>query len=68
LSALTLSFLSDFKSYNEINDFRRAVFRNRGPVSIAYNFMTRDSAQSDEVLFRGGLTKTEVVHQPGDNG
>jgi len=52
--------------YFEVNDIARAGFRNRGPVSIAYNFVTRGPAQSDEVLFRAGLTKTSVVHQPGD--
>lgn len=55
------------KQYFEVNDVARAGFKNRGPVSIAYNFVTRGSAQSDEVLFRAGLTKTSVVHQPGDS-
>lgn len=49
--------------YFEVNDVARAGFRNRGPVSVAYNYLT---AQSDEVLFRAGLTFTAVVHQPGD--
>ncbi|WAK02344.1 hypothetical protein [Methylobacter sp. YRD-M1] len=53
--------------YFEVNDVVRAGFRDRGPVSIAYNFVTRGSTQSDEVLFRAGLTKTSVVHEPGDD-
>jgi hypothetical protein len=52
--------------YFEVNDVQRAGFRNRGPVSIAYNFVTRGAGQSDEVLFRAGLTKNAVVHEPGD--
>lgn len=52
--------------YFEINDFQRAGFRNRGPVAAAYNYVTRNASQSDEVLYRVGLTKTAVVHKPGD--
>jgi hypothetical protein len=51
--------------YYEVNDFQRAGFRNRGPIAAAYNFVTRGGSQSDEVLYRVGLTKTAVVHQPG---
>ncbi len=51
--------------YFEINDFRRAGFLNRGPVSVAYNFVTRGGAQSDEVLYRAGLTATSVPHPVG---
>ncbi len=53
--------------YYEINDFVRAGFRNRGPVSAAYNFVTRGATQSDDVLYRAGLTFTSIVHQPGDS-
>lgn len=53
--------------YFEVNDVQRAGFRGRGPVSIAYNFVTRGAGQSDEVLFRAGLTHTAVVHEPGDD-
>ncbi len=53
--------------YFEVNDVQRAGFRDRGPVSIAYNFVTRGAGQSDEVLFRAGLTNTAVVHAPGDD-
>lgn len=53
--------------YFEVNDILRAGFRNRGPVSAAYNFVTTGPSQSDEVLFRAGLTYTSVVHQPGDS-
>ncbi|MDD1621302.1 MAG: hypothetical protein LUQ11_07455 [Methylococcaceae bacterium] len=52
--------------YFEVNDFQRAGFRNRGPVAVAYNFVTRGGAQSDEVLYRAGLTKTAVVHLSTD--
>ncbi|MGJ0429874.1 hypothetical protein [Methylobacter sp.] len=52
--------------YFEVNDVQRAGFRDRGPVSIAYNYVTRGAGQSDEVLFRAGLTHTAVVHEPGD--
>ncbi|MGR8932276.1 MAG: hypothetical protein ACU836_16730 [Gammaproteobacteria bacterium] len=54
------------KQYFEVNDVLRAGFRNRGPVSVAYNYVTRGPSQSDEVLFRAGLTFTSVVHLPGD--
>lgn len=54
--------------YFEINDTLRAGFRVRGPVAIAYNFETRGTAQSDEVLYRSGLTYTSVVHKPGTTG
>lgn len=53
--------------YFEVNDFLRAGFRNRGSVAAAYNFVTRGLNQSDEVLYRAGLTFTSVVHQPGDS-
>ncbi len=52
--------------YFEVNDFLRAGFRNRGPVAVAYNFVTRGPSQSDEVLYRAGLSFTSVVHMPGD--
>lgn len=52
--------------YYEINDFVRAGFNNRGPVSVAYNFVTRGANQSDDVLYRAGLTFTSIVHMPGD--
>lgn len=52
--------------YFEVNDFLRAGFRNRGPIAVAYNFVTRGLNQSDEVLYRAGLTFTSVVHLPGD--
>lgn len=53
--------------YYEINDFKRAGFRNRGPVSAGYNFTTRGGAASDEVLFRVGLTYTSVAHVAGSS-
>jgi len=53
--------------YFEVNDVQRAGFSDRGPVAIAYNFVTRAAGQSDEVLFRAGLTQTAVVHQVGDD-
>ncbi len=52
--------------YFEINDFLRAGFRNKGPIAIAYNFVSRGISGSDEVLYRAGLTYTSVVHLPGD--
>ncbi len=51
--------------YFEVNDFKRAGFRNRGPVSAGYNFVTRGGSASDEVLFRVGLTSTSVAHVAG---
>ncbi|MEQ1560516.1 MAG: hypothetical protein ABL933_16470 [Methyloglobulus sp.] len=51
----------------EVNDFLRGGFRNRGPISIAYNFVTRGAAQSDEVLYRAGLTFTSKVTPPNPN-
>lgn len=53
--------------YYEINDIARAGFRNRAPISAAYNFVTTGPNQSDEVVYRAGLTYTSVVHQPGDS-
>lgn len=53
--------------YFEINDVVRAGFRNRAPISAAYNFVTTGPGQSDEVVYRAGLTFTSVVHQPGDS-
>lgn len=53
--------------YFEINDVVRAGFRNRAPISAAYNFVTSGPLQSDEVVYRAGLTFTSVVHLPGDS-
>ncbi|WP_150047203.1 MULTISPECIES: hypothetical protein [Methylomonas] len=53
--------------YFEINDVVRAGYRDRGPIAAGYNFVTRGAQQSDEVLYRAGLTYTSVVHQPGDS-
>ncbi len=53
--------------YFEINDFLRAGFKNRGPLAIAYHYTTRGAGQSDDVLYRAGLTFTSVVHKPGDS-
>ena len=50
--------------YFEVNDTLRAGFRNK-PVDIAYNFVTRSTTQSDEVLYRAGLTYTSVPHPVG---
>lgn len=51
--------------YFEVNDTLRAGFKTRGPVDIAYNFVTRSTTQSDEVLYRAGLTYTSVPHPVG---
>ncbi|MDP2902345.1 MAG: hypothetical protein Q8N96_04460 [Methylovulum sp.] len=53
--------------YFEINDFLRAGFKNRRPLSVAYHYTTTGGGQSDDVLYRAGLTFTSVVHQPGDS-
>ncbi len=50
--------------YFEVNDTLRAGFRNK-PVDIAYNFVNRSTTQSDEVLYRAGLTYTSVPHPVG---
>jgi len=50
--------------YFEVNDIARSGFLNRGPIAVAYLF----AANSDEVLYRAGLTKTSVVHQAGASG
>jgi hypothetical protein len=49
----------------EVNDLARAGFRNRAPVSVAYDAVTRGTGASDEVLFRAGLTATSVSHPIG---
>lgn len=51
--------------YFEVNDMVRSGFNGRGPISIAYNFVTRGPSQSDEVLYRAGLTSTSVAHPVG---
>lgn len=53
--------------YFEVNDILRAGFKNRGPVSIAYNFAANGAGQSDDVLYRAGLSFKSVVHKPGDS-
>ncbi len=52
--------------YFEINDFLRAGFKNRGPLSVAYHYTTSGFGTSDEVLYRAGMTFTSVVYKPGD--
>jgi hypothetical protein len=52
--------------YFEVNDMLRGGFTGRGPISIAYNYTITGVGQSDEVLYRAGLTSTSVVNEPGD--
>lgn len=53
--------------YFEVNDFLRAGFKNRAPVTIAYHFTSAGAGTSDDVLYRAGLTFTSVVHKQGDS-
>lgn len=57
--------VSPGSQYFEVNDFLRAGFNGRGPVSVAYFFSTTGVGAADEVLYRAGLTMTSVVHRPG---
>ena len=52
--------------YFEINDVVRGGFKNRQPISVAYYFSDTGAGQSDDVLYRAGLTGTSVVHKTGD--
>lgn len=52
--------------YFEMNDFLRSGFKGKGPVAIAYAYTTSGPGQSDDVLYRAGLTSTSVVNFPGD--
>lgn len=52
--------------YFEVNDILRANFLKKAPVSVAYVYTTRGPGQSDDVVYRAGLTNTSVVNFPGD--
>lgn len=52
--------------YFEINDVVRGGFKNRQPISVAYYFSDAGAGQSDDVLYRAGLTGISVVHKTGD--